>query len=193
MKHLVIYAHPNPKSFNSAIRDVVIEELKKAEKDIMLRDLYDLNFNPILSCDDFMKIQQCTAAPDVLKEQEFVKEAGTLIFIYPLWWSSMPAILKGYIDRVFSYGFAYEVKETGTVGLLKGKRAFLITTTGATEEMNTASGLYNAMGRVIDGSLEFTGLKIVGHLYLAAVPYVTDEVRKGMLEIVRSEIQEKLL
>jgi len=192
MKYLVIYAHPNPQSFNSAIRDTVLTELKKAGKDAVLKDLYDMNFNPVLSCDDFMKAQQCLAAPDVEREQEFVKEAGTLIFIYPLWWSGMPAMLKGWIDRVFSYGFAYEIKETGPVGLLPGKKAFLITTTGATEEMNRESGIYDAMSRTIDGALAFTGLEIVGHKYLPGVPYVTDEVRKGMLEEVRAAVRELL-
>jgi NAD(P)H dehydrogenase (quinone) len=193
MKYLIIYSHPNPQSFNAAIRDAIINELKIAGKDYILRDLYDINWNPVLSCDDFLKVQQCLAAPDVGREQEFVKEADVLIFIYPLWWSAMPAMLKGWIDRVFSYGFAYEIKETGAVGLLAGKKAFLITTTGATEEMNKASGIYDAMERTIDGSIAFTGLEVVGHKYLTGVPYVTDEVRKGMLEEVRREVREKLL
>jgi NAD(P)H dehydrogenase (quinone) len=193
MKHLVIYAHPNPQSFNNAIKDTVLNVLKEAGKDVVLRNLYDLNFNPVLTCDDFLKIQQCAYAPDVLREQTFVKEAGVIIFIYPLWWAGMPAIMKGYIDRVFSYGFAYEITETGARGLLASKKALLITTTGATREMYEESGMYDAMARTTDAAVcGFTGMELLGHKYFPAVPYVTDEVRKEMIEELKAFVREKL-
>lgn len=100
---LIIYSHPNPKSFNAAIKQTVEEFLKEKGIEYSIRDLYIIGFNPVLSADDFIALQQGNSLEDVKKEQEFIKNADILILIFPMWWYSFPAILKGYIDGVFSH------------------------------------------------------------------------------------------
>jgi len=80
------------------------DEFRKAGKELPLRDLYAMNFSPVLAAADFSAIQNGSVCDDVRAEQEQIRAADVLIVVYPLWWSGMPAMLKGYIDRVFSYG-----------------------------------------------------------------------------------------
>ena len=104
MKYLVVYAHPNPKSFCHAIKEEIVVRLKEQGAIVDVRDLYQMGFNPVLSANDFMQLAQKKIPADIQKEQDLVAGADTIIFIYPVWWFSMPAILKGYVDRVFMRG-----------------------------------------------------------------------------------------
>ena len=108
MKVVVIYAHPNPMSFNAAIAAAVREELEKKGAKIKFKDLYAMNWNPVLSAAEFESHQKGTVTEDIKTEQTDISWADAVIMICPIWWTSVPAILKGYIDRVFSIGFAYE-------------------------------------------------------------------------------------
>ena len=194
MNHLLIYAHPNPESFNHAIVQTILDEFRKAGKELPLRDLYAMNFSPVLTATDFSAIQNGSVGNDVAAEQELIRAADVLIVVYPLWWSGMPAMLKGYIDRVFSYGFAYEINETGGVGLLTGKKVFLVTTTGASREDYEQLDMYRSFEQTIDsGVFRFSGMEVIDHIYYASVPYVTAEDRKTMLEDVCSQVRAKLL
>ena len=194
MNHLLIYAHPNPKSFNHAIVQTILEEFRKTGKELPLRDLYAMNFSPVLTATDFSAIQNGSVGNDVAAEQELIRAADVLIVVYPLWWSGMPAMLKGYIDRVFSSGFADEINETGGVGLLTGKKVFLVTTTGASREDYEQLDMYRSFEQTIDsGVFRFSGMEVIDHIYYASVPYVTAEDRKTMLEDVCSQVRAKLL
>jgi NAD(P)H dehydrogenase (quinone) len=194
VNHLLMYAHPNANSFNHAIVQTIAEEFRKAGKDILLRDLYALHFNPVLAADDFAAIQHGTVLADVKAEQDLIRASDILIVVYPLWWSGLPAMLKGYIDRVFSYGFAYEITEAGGVGLLTGKKVFLVTTMGASREDYEQFGMFRSFDQTIDsGIFRFSGMEVIDHIYYASVPYITDEDRKKMLDNIRSQIREKLL
>ena len=182
MKYLVVYAHPNPKSFNHAVLELVQNRLKKAGKDFAVRDLYNLKFNPVLAGADFMAFKQGKPPADIAEEQKLIREADIIIFIYPIWWFGLPAILKGYIDRVFSYGFAYQVTDKGAEGLLKGKQVIILNTTGGLEENYQKFGFQNALKTTTEaGIFEFCGMKVIGHKYCFAVPTVTDGDRKKML------------
>ena len=128
MKYLIVYAHPNPKSFNHAILETISGELQKKKKEVKVRDLYKIGFNPVLSIKDLSAIEKGAVPKDIKKEQNYISKADTLIFIFPIWWSAMPAMLKGYIDRVFSLKFAYDITADGVIGLLKGKKVFIVST-----------------------------------------------------------------
>jgi len=105
----------------------------------------------------------------------------------------MPAMLKGYIDRVFTEGFAYKITENDIRGLLKNKKVFLVTTTGAPQEMFEESGMFKSMGQTMDdGIFRFCGMEMIAHKYLTAVPYVTDDDRKKMLEDLKGFVREKI-
>ncbi len=194
MKYLVIYAHPNPASFNHAILETISEELKKKKKDFKVRDLYRTGFNPILSTKDLTAIQKGAVPKDVKKEQDYISKADALIFIFPIWWSAMPAMLKGYIDRVFSIGFAYDIKEDEAIGLLKGKKVFLVSTTGASRKDYEKMGAFKMMNMSIDMAIfQFSGMKMIGHKYFSSVPYVSQQERKKMLKELRLLVRDKLL
>lgn len=183
MKVLVVYAHPNPKSFNHALLEIVTETLSREGNEVRVKDLYAEGFNPVLSGQDFEAMHAKNLPADIQKEQEAVAWAEGLVFVYPTWWFERPAILKGWIDRVLLPGFAYEFTDKGPKGLLKHSRALVIQTTGGDEaayERNRAKELiYRPM---TDGTLAFCGIPNVVHKVFYQVPTVPDPVRKAMLE-----------
>ena len=193
MKCLIIYAHPNIASFNHAIMETISEELKKSNKDFEVRDLYKIGFNPVLSAEDLAAIQNGKVPNDIKTEQEHIRSSDTLIFVFPIWWSSMPAILKGYIDRVFSLKFAYDITADGGIGLLKGKKVFIVSTTGASKEDYDKMGAFKMMNQSTDMAIfQFCGMEVIGHKYFSSVPNVSDQDRKQMLEELRLLIRDKV-
>ncbi|HUO76603.1 MAG TPA: NAD(P)H-dependent oxidoreductase [Thermodesulfovibrionales bacterium] len=194
MNYLIIYAHPNPGSFNHAIMEAVTEELRHHGRGVKIRDLYQMEFNSILKSEDFANMQRGSVARDVKEEQELIRSAEVMIFVYPLWWAGMPAMLKGYIDRVLTEGFAYRISDEGIAGLLAGKKVFLFTTMGASMGDYEESGFFKSMGQITDtGVFAFCGCEVLGHKYFPSVPYVTDSDRKKMLEEVRELVKQNLL
>jgi putative NADPH-quinone reductase len=120
---LVVFAHPEPRSFGRALLDRGVAELERAGHDVVVSDLYAMGFNPIASADDFAQrrfpdalhydreqkyaVQHGGIADDIAAEVEKLVACELLILQFPLWWFSVPAILKGWIDRVFRNGVAY--------------------------------------------------------------------------------------
>jgi NAD(P)H dehydrogenase (quinone) len=185
MKHLIVYAHPNSTSFNHAIKETLVRVLKGKGQDVRVRDLYALHFDPVLKADDFQIFLAGKVPGDIAIEQDHVRWADQLTFLYPIWWNRMPAIAEGYIDRVFSKGFAYDETATGPVGLLPGKKVFIMNTLGAPLEIVESSGGIKSMEGIIDtGTFRFCAMEMVGHKYFGSVPTVTDEDRKKMLDEV---------
>ncbi|MCK4995173.1 MAG: NAD(P)H-dependent oxidoreductase [Candidatus Omnitrophica bacterium] len=182
MKYLIIYAHPNPLSFNNAIREHVEEALKKQGKQCSVRDLYLLKWNPVLGGDDLSLAGVEKTPADIKTEQQYIKEADVLIVIHPIWWFGMPAVLKGYIDRVFSSGFAYEYAAEGIKGLLSGKKVMIINTTGGPKESYEKFGFKDALSKVFkDGTYGFCAMEVINHEFLFAVPTISQEAREEML------------
>ncbi|MBF0554038.1 MAG: NAD(P)H-dependent oxidoreductase [Nitrospirae bacterium] len=187
MKNLIVYAHPNPKSFNHAIMETLAGELKAAGHEVRVRDLYEQNFDPVLKPSDFELIQAGKSAADVKVEQDHIAWADVISFVHPIWWTGLPAIFKGYIDRVFSSGFAFTINETGVVGLLNGKKALIINTTGTPEEMYNKNGMFNGMLKTSDdGIYRFCAMEVLKHVFFTAVPYITGAERAKMLEEVKA-------
>jgi NAD(P)H dehydrogenase (quinone) len=118
MKYLIVYAHPNPQSFNHAILETISGELRKKGKEFDVRDLYEIGFKPVLKLDDLAAIRKGTAVQDVQVEQDYIRAADFLIFIYPLWWAGIPAQFKGYKDRVFS-GFFNSMAQLIDMGIFR--------------------------------------------------------------------------
>jgi NAD(P)H dehydrogenase (quinone) len=185
MKAVVIFAHPNPESFNAAILGVVREELAK-HGDVKIKDLYAMNWNPVLSNSDFQSFKGGKMPEDIVREQDAITWADLLVFIGPVWWYSVPAIMKGYIDRVFCEGFAYEYGEQGPRGLLNGKRALLITTSDADGQMSKETGMIEAITTtLVDAVFGFCGFDGAKYKNCFAVTAVSDESRQQMLDEIR--------
>lgn len=126
MKILVIYAYPNHTGFSASVLQTVRENVRDQHQ-VKVLDLYQEAFDPSLVFDKQQRRRDLAAAEDTKKYRELLEWSEQLILIFPIWWSGMPAILKGFIDRVFAKGFAYEYKGLLPVGLLKGRKAWIIT------------------------------------------------------------------
>lgn len=166
MKNLVVYAHPNSGSLNHFFKQTVLESLQKSGEEIEVRDLNQINFNPVLSLDDMNGQRMGKVADDVKTEQDFITWADRIIFIYPIWWTGMPAIMKGYIDRVFSYGFAYRYDQGIQKGLLTGKKTIIVNSHGKSNAEYEAMGMDKALVLTSDtGIFTYSGLEIQEHFY----------------------------
>ncbi|CAM4077472.1 NAD(P)H-dependent oxidoreductase [Zobellia nedashkovskayae] len=166
MKHLIIYAHPNVASLNFHLKQTVAQTLEQQNHEVVIRDLYNLNFNPILSLKDMSGQRKGEVSKDVKKEQEYISWAEHITLIYPIWWTGMPAIMKGYIDRVFSYGFAYRYDAGIQKGLLKGKQTTIINTHGKSQAEYESIGMDKALSLTSDtGVFEYCGLEIEQHFF----------------------------
>ncbi|MCA1919068.1 MAG: NAD(P)H-dependent oxidoreductase [Flavobacterium piscis] len=166
MKNLIVYAHPNSGSLNHFFKQTVLESLQESGEEIAVRDLNEINFNPVLSLEDMNGQRMGTVADDVKTEQDFITWADRIIFIYPIWWTGMPAIMKGFIDRVFSYGFAYRYDQGVQKGLLTGKKTIIINSHGKSNAEYEAMGMDKALILTSDtGIFTYSGLEIQQHFY----------------------------
>lgn len=187
MKQLIIYAHPDSKSFCHAIKEEYAQALQAQGKEVRIRDLYAEDFEPVLR---YKELQQLCKGDDMSEdlkiEQAFIKWADVITFIYPVWWSGMPAILKGYIDRVFSYGFAFKYENNRMTGLLTNKRVLVINTMGADRDTYLQSGMLTAMETIIDnGIFKMCEMDVVGHYFFGNLVERGEENRKKILQQVK--------
>lgn len=186
MRALIVYAHPNPKSFNHAILETAQETLREAGVEVRVRDLYAERWDPSLSARDFETLIGGRVPGDIAREQEAVSWADTLIMVFPVWWFGPPAILKGWLDRVFSVNFAYRSTDHGLEGLLKGRQALILSTSGADEAAARASGMLEAIRiSLVEGTLRMSGFDPVTYHNFHAVPFVSDADRHAMLDDVK--------
>ncbi|PAK41271.1 NAD(P)H-dependent oxidoreductase [Peribacillus simplex] len=189
MKHLVVYAHPYADSLNHSIMETTVNELKKNGHEVVVRDLYALDFQPVLKPEDTAAMKAGKTPDDIKTEQEFIAEADVITFIYPIWWTGLPAILKGYVDRVFAFGFAYSAGPEGVIKLLEGKKGFIINTHGTPNEVYDEIGMTAGLKVTSDiGIWDFTGIEPVGHLLFGSIGYLDEEAYKGMLKKVEDTI-----
>jgi NAD(P)H dehydrogenase (quinone) len=166
MKNLIVYAHPNPASLNHFFKQIIMESLEKSGQEIIVRDLNEINFNPVLSLEDMHGQRMGQVVEDVKTEQGFITWADQIIFVYPIWWTGMPAIMKGYIDRVFSYGFAYRYDQGVQRGLLTGKQTIIVNSHGKSNTEYEAIGMDKALALTSDtGIFNYCGLEIKQHFY----------------------------
>ncbi len=201
MRALLVHAHPEPRSFSAALRDVAVTTLSELGYAVTVSDLYAMRWKATLDRDDFTttldaerlnlpKEQRHAAAhgglaPDIARELDELRGADLVLLSFPLWWFSMPAILKGWIDRVFVSGEVYGRTALFERGKLAGKRAMLTVTTGAPEQ---SFGRGSLNGDLLDilmpihrGTLGFTGMTVLPPFVGYHVPYLDDAARAALL------------
>ena len=132
MKVLIVLAHPRDDSLVYSIKNEFEKGLKDSGHEVNTLDLYKIGFDPVLREQDEPKFSEETHAytEEVYREMERINEHDAVVFAFPLYWSTLPAIMKGYIDRVWNYRFAYGI---GNPTTMKLNKVFWIATTGATE------------------------------------------------------------
>ena len=185
MKHLIIYAHLNPASFTKAVVDKVIKKSEENNDTIKIIDLYGENFEPILKMPDIESMFMQKETPnDVKKYQEMITWADHITVVYPMWWGQMPAILKGFFDRVFANGFAFAYGEQGPEGLLGGRTAHLYILTGTPNEYYEANGMHVAQERIMnEGIFGFCNIK-AEITFFGNIAMGSDELRKNYLKSI---------
>ncbi|MEG9489042.1 NAD(P)H-dependent oxidoreductase [Mannheimia indoligenes] len=190
MKHLIIYAHPANHSFNHAILEKAIET---SPNNVVVRDLYHLNFDPVLTWQEFSQTLSQQYSPDIATEHQYWREADVITLIYPLRWMGFPAILKGYLDRVLSYDFAYRNGDIESIGLLTDKKMQQFVTLGNPNEKYERKGFLAAFEHTLGkGLFEFCGIEDVkmhffGEIGLKSTNYaaILQKVTKSCEEILK--------
>lgn len=183
MNVLIVYAHPEPKSLNGKLKDIAVDTLTAIGHEVKVSDLYGMKFKAVLDEEDFptrmnsdvfnpiMEQSNAVASDsvpqDIKEEMDKLVWADLIIFQFPIWWTSMPAIMKGWVDRVFYNGFAFNAAEfkVYTEGLLKGKKALLSFTTGAPQELYSAQGPHGDIDQLLTYithcMFEFVGMEVL--------------------------------
>jgi len=144
VKTLVVYAHPVDDSFNSAVRDTVVRSLKEAKHEVRLRDLYAENFDPFLSASErALHHTPPSTRPELGRDVEDLRWCEALVFVYPTWWSGLPAMLKGWIDRTWMNEVAWVLPagaNTIRPRLTNIRRLVAVTTHGSSKIVNALQG-----------------------------------------------------
>ncbi|XP_068173532.1 NAD(P)H dehydrogenase [quinone] 1 isoform X2 [Antennarius striatus] len=207
---LIVYAHQCPVSFNAAARDVAVEELEDQGYRVIVSDLYAMNFKASATQDDIIgevknpdlfqygeetmhAWMEGRLSEDIVAEQHKVEKAELIIFQFPLYWFSVPAIMKGWIDRVLAQGFAFSLQKVYNNGIFKDKKAMLSFSTGATQSMYQPDGINGDINVTLwplqNGTLHFCGFQVLApHIFWSPI-YCPSEGRSAMLEGWRARLR----
>ncbi len=182
MNFLIIYSNHHKGNFNWQLLESLRQNLAEEGHTIEVRDLYKMDFDPVLRTQDFEQISSGSPPEDIVREQKYVRESDVLVFIYPVWWGGMPAVVKGYIDKVFSWGFAYMSNSNGVYPLLTGKKAFVLSTLGQSRE-EYEKGMFQAMSKVNEeGVFGFCGIQVLEQLYFPSIHQVDNQQKEDYIE-----------
>lgn len=211
MNVLVVLAHPELKSFNGAMYKSTIEALTNEGHQVKVSDLYRMNFDPVSGRDNFTTVKDASFLKVQLEEvfalehngfveelsieQEKVEWCDLMIWHFPLWWFSIPAILKGWQDRVFAMGRFYKGGHLYEDGMMKGKKVLLAITTGTEYEAYQYGGFYNGdmesiLRPIHRGMFEFLGFSVLKPQICYAVAHITNDERKKELEKWESRLMQ---
>lgn len=201
MNVFIVYWHPEAESFNAAMRDVAVSTLSEFGHTVKLSDLQQMNFDPVSDRRNFLykkdpdyfkqQIEEMYASevngfvPEIVREIEKLESCDLTIWQFPLWWFGLPAVFKGWVDRVFAMGRIYGGGKIYETGVFKGKRAMLSITTGGPREAYQVDGFngdMNAILRTIHrGMLEFVGFDVLAPQIVYAPVRMSREERQREL------------
>ncbi|KAJ8281228.1 hypothetical protein GJAV_G00065040 [Gymnothorax javanicus] len=206
---LIVYAHQSEASFNAAARNVAVEVLEQQGCRVVISDLYAMDFRASATVKD-IECQPRNAehfcygdetmwawkkgllSDDIKEEHRKVEEAELIIFQFPMYWFSVPAILKGWLDRVLTQGFAFSLEKMYNNGAFKDKKAMLSFSTGASESMFLPDGINGDMNVTLwplqNGVLHYCGFQVLAPQIFWAPTFCPPQVRSAMLEGWRTRL-----
>ncbi|WP_322536412.1 NAD(P)H-dependent oxidoreductase [Bacillus altitudinis] len=190
----IVYAHPWDGSYNHAILTSITEKLETKRETFQVIDLYKDGFNPVFTAEELKHFHKGETPYSLVKDyQEKLKQSTELVFIFPVWWWDLPAMLKGFIDKVMLSGFAFiEDQNTGTLqGLLTNIKKTTVISTSTTDKEYIESEAGNAIQSVfIDRTLADLGIKneSTKWIHFSRVNLTTDEKRKQFLKEISQNI-----
>jgi NAD(P)H dehydrogenase (quinone) len=210
MNVFIVYAHPEPTSFNAAMKNTAVATLTTLGHTVEISDLYAMGWNPVAGPADIVgphadpgrfslareqtaAMEKGTIAPDIAAEQEKLERANFVVLQFPVWWFGMPAILKGWADRVFARGFAYLPGRKYDTGMFKGKLAMIAATTGTSADTYAPDGIDGDILTVLwpihNGLLRYTGFDVLPP-HIAYMPAREDEAtRRTQLEGLKQRLE----
>jgi NAD(P)H dehydrogenase (quinone) len=208
MQALIVYAHPEPTSFTAALKDTAVRALSAAGHRVEVSDLYGEGFNPVAGRHDFIAAadqarfhyqseqlhasRTCGFSAELVREQARLQRADLVVLVFPLWWGGLPAIVKGWFDRVCAYGVVYADGKRFDQGFFVGRRAMLGVTTGGTLERFSSGGGYGPIREVLYPvqrcMLEYLGLEVMEPFVAYAAPRVDTDIRNDYLRSWESRV-----
>ncbi|MCO7124508.1 NAD(P)H-dependent oxidoreductase [Sporolactobacillus shoreicorticis] len=183
MKTLIIIAHPYKKSFNFAILDALEKSLSKKKKTYEIIDLYEDRFNPVYTEEELSLFSSGQTTDELVTYyQSLLKNSAELIVVSPIWWNDLPAILKGFFDKVMKYKFAYHDTKTGIKGHLSMISQATIITTSKSPTWYLKWFAGNAVKKVfIKATLKQLGIRHAQWINFGNIKNATLEQRKQFL------------
>jgi len=170
MQHALIVAHPNPRSFVASLAVAYAEAAEALGHKTIMRDLYGMAFDPCLKADEIPSAAGFAPRPDVVSERVILADTDVFALFYPFWLNSPPGMLKGYLDRVFGFGFAYGKGNAGNEPLLTGRKLISFTASGAPSEWVRKTGAWEAVRTLFDEHVAAVcGLTVVDHVHFGSV------------------------
>ncbi|MDU8924459.1 NAD(P)H-dependent oxidoreductase [Pasteurellaceae bacterium LIM206] len=194
MNHVIIFAHPNTtQSFNRAVLDSIVKVGNSAGITTTVRDLYTMNFNPVLSWEELSATFSGIVPTAIKYEQQLITNADLITMVYPLWWMGFPAILKGYLDRVLTVGFAYQTDNDGAIGLLQGKKMQQFVTIGNNVERYQEIGFAKSLDDcLVNGLFNYCGITDIDCQFFGDIHLVDDAARQAILDAIERKTQENI-
>lgn len=210
MNVLIIHAHPEPKSFNGALTQTAVSYFTNNGDSVQVTDLYAVRFDPVSDRRNFTTVSDATYykqqieelyatdhngfSADIVAEIEKLEWCDLLILQFPLWWFGLPAILKGWADRVLVMGRVYGGGKWYDNGAFRGKKAMLSLTTGGYPVTYEPNGLHGDINAILypihHGILRFTGFDVMPPFVAYAPVRVDDADRSRYLQEYRKRLEE---
>lgn len=202
-KALIVLAHAEKTSFNYAMKDAAVETLKRKGWEVTVSDLYAMNFNSVISRKDitgklkdpenfqytaetFLAYKEGRLSPDIVAEQKKLEAADLVIFQFPLQWFGVPAILKGWFERVFVQEFAYTYAALYDKGPFQNKKAVLSITTGGSSSAYSLQGVHGDMNILLwpiqSGTLYFCGFQVLEPQLIYGIGHTPADTRIQILK-----------
>ena len=208
MRIFIVHAHHERASFNGALTRTATAALSDAGHEVTVSDLYAMGFDPVSDRHNFTTVANAARlkqqdeeayaserngfAAELQAEMDKVARCNLLIFQFPLWWLGLPAILKGWVDRVFAVGRAYGGGRYFARGVFAGKRAMLSLTVGGTAEAYSPRGMYAPLDSVLypihHGILGFVGFTVLEPFVVYAPSRASSSQRAAALAGYRDRV-----
>lgn len=170
MKHAIIFANPRSRSFTASVAQAYAAVVTALGHEVIIRDLYSMDFDPCLKSSEQPFAENFSPGADVVAERTLLRDCEVFALVYPLRLNSPPAILKGYLERVFGFGFAYGSEGRSYNPLLGGRKLISFTSSGAPEAWLSQTGALNAIQTLFDRYFaELCGMTALGHFHAGNV------------------------
>ena len=188
-KHAVIVCHPVEHSFTMAVATRYCDTVRGLRQDVVLRDLYRMGFDPVLKATERPTASTHCLSDDVARELELLSGADVFVLVYPIWFGSPPALVKGYIDRVLGAGFPHgAIRDRRMHPLMTGKLLVSFTTSATTKAWLEEQGAWLSLRTLYDDYMRRAfSLEATEHIHFDAI---TDDLSRQAAEGLLFQVEQ---